>query len=189
MAKYQKAPIPTPDLDAKEKKALEGFFNVLNFIGRSDRLANPPVNALAVRVHSLFKNGMLLPVINTLGEFPFTTFVLVNGRELPPGLIMVPPNFLTQLSEEFVFQVGTVVYSLAQADLSLSKSIPITSSDQQDRIAMAYEAESFLALEALAQKERLNLIWDDVSLTVIERYPQGVKSNGIASLLTQAQLL
>lgn len=139
---------------------------------------NPAIRALMAMVWEIVGSKIvpfaLGPAVETL------SMASANRAGLPSTIILAPHNWMEQIQQDAVLQMGAVVFVGAQAVDSYNGKLQSRASFEDCiKRARAYEAEFLLTLSA----HGLTTSFNDYQKKVLEDFPKGLRTDTIVPLL------
>lgn len=155
------------------------FDGCVNFLRDPKRFPNRTINSIADLMWQLISNRRVLVVLDQW-QFPAPAFVVAgNSRsDLQIPMIVVPTNFLEQMEEDPVNQLGIIAYMASQCRDSYCGEITgdHDKSEESRERARAFEVEALLTLQKMATTEGLTLTFNDLQQQYLGKFPEGIKS-------------
>lgn len=170
--------IPRHDiLETKEymKRTIDEFDGLVDFLRDPERFPNREINDAVTLMWRLIGNKDIPIALDQWG-FPALSFAVLGDEIKRTPIFIMPVNFIDQVREDTVMQIGMVAYMASQARDYYSGALKPTTSNIVNRRARAFEAEALLTLEKMALEEGETLNWNEWQRDILSESPQGLAS-------------
>ena len=171
----QKYP-PPKDLSEYTRSIVTAFDRCIDFLRDPKRFSNNKINAVTTLMWNLVRNREIPVAIDQWSEFPSLSFIVLMNKKLEqtPALI-IPTDFLQQINEDPVFQLGVISYMASQCRDFYCGKIAEDNREVNAR-AQAFEAETLLTLQEMATREQVVLSFGPLQHKYLATFPNGLKS-------------
>ena len=171
----QRASTPPSNLNEYVQRMVSVFDSCVDFLRDNQRFPNREINQVVTLMWRLIANKEIPVALDQWG-FPAMTFAVLGKDIEQIPIFIMPGDFITQVSEDPVFQLGLIAYMASQARDFYTGRITSRSSDKVNRRARGYEAEALLTLQEMAREEGVDLNFHDFQLEILTENPQGLTS-------------
>lgn len=161
--------------DKYYKAMVEAFDGCIDLLRDTIRFPNKEINDAVKLMWHLIGNKETPVVLDQWG-FPSLSFaVMGDGKKRFPFLV-IPTDFLQQIDNDPVFQLGIVAYMASQCRDFYCGMITGNNSDEVNRRARAFDVEVLNTLQELAKKEGVPLTFDPLQQQYMNEFPNGLRS-------------
>lgn len=157
------------------RKTVETFDGLVDFLRDPERFPNRRINETVTLMWRLIGNKDIPVVLDKWG-FPSLSFAVVGNKANKMPLFIMPVDFIDQVREDPVMQLGIVTYMSSQARDYYAEAIRHGASDVVNRRARAFEAEALLTLEKMSSEEGMDLYWNELQQSILSEFPYGLAS-------------
>jgi len=167
------------DQDRFISETVQSFNRTVDFL-RGTNFPNAEINSLITLMWRLVRNKQVPTVLDPDGTIPTFSFLPRARRDHPEdaeGMFIIPLNFIDQVRQDPLMQLGAVVHMASRARDFYTGRIKAGSVDShiQDR-SLAFEAEALLTAQRMAQAEGKQLSLNSYQQDVLSRFPNGLAS-------------
>lgn len=154
---------------------VRSFDALVDFLRKPETFPNKDINEIATLMWRLIGNKEVPAVLDQWG-LPSLAFTVLkkDAQELP--MLIMPVNFIDQVKEDPVFQLGIIAYMSSQTRDFYTGRIKGDNSEEINIRARAFEAEALLTLRKMAEKEGITLHFNDLQRKILEKFPEGLNS-------------
>ncbi|HUW24358.1 MAG TPA: hypothetical protein VMW04_01890 [Patescibacteria group bacterium] len=172
--RYEGVPVQNLSEEVKVLEMTRAFDAFVDFLRDQRTFPNKPINKLVTLMWKLVGNKRIPVVLDQWG-FPSVCFAVLGNEKRPKPLIIIPQDFLQQVRESPESQIGIIAYMASQCRDAYANKITGKNSQEVNRRAQAYEAETFLTLKEMAAKEGITLRLIPFQEKILERFPHGLR--------------
>jgi hypothetical protein len=174
-----------PGFDPKEpfinpqeylRKTVEAFYACVDFLRKPIFFPNQEINKLVTLLWRLIGNKEIPLVLDDKWGSPKLIFSYARRERLTTGLLILPEDFLKQVNENPIYQLGRIVFNASKVRDYYTGKITEKNEPEIERRARGYEAEALLTLQKMAEERGGNIEWTPYQENVLREYPQGIAS-------------
>jgi hypothetical protein len=173
-----------PGFDPKEplinpqeylRKTVEAFDACVDFLRNPISFPNQEINQLVTLLWRLIGNKEIPLVLDKWG-CPELSFFYERRGHLTTSFFILPVDFLKQVNENPIYQLGSIVFNASQGRDCYTGKITGKNKPEIERRARGYEAEALLTLQKMAEEEGVTIKWTPYQLKVLQENPRGIAS-------------
>ena len=157
------------------QRSIRTFFTLVDFLRIPQRFPNKDINLIATLMWELMRS-MEVPIAFDQWGIPSLLFTAVADANSVNPLLILPRNFLSQVREDVVMQLGVTAYMASQCRDYYAGNITGGNSGEVNLRARAFEAETLLTLQRMASQEGVRLNWNPIQQSILQESPQGLAS-------------
>lgn len=157
------------------EKTVRVFDSLVDFLRDPNTFPHPEINQLVTLMWRLIGNKEIPVVLDQWG-IPTMSFVVIGNDIKQMPMFIIPQNFISQVAQNPVLQLGAIVNMASQARDFYVGKIKKGSSNEVNRRAKAWEAEALITLKQMAQQENFDLVFNKYQLQILAENPQGLRS-------------
>lgn len=166
---------PPADMEEYARNMVAAFDSCVDFLRDPNRFPNTDINEITTLMWRLVGNKDIPAVLDQWGVPSIAFAVLGSGIEQMP-IIILPRDFIQQIQEDPIFQLGVTSYMASQCRDYYSLQITGDNSDQINMRAQAFEAEALRTLQQMMQLEGIIYPFTEQQQHYLAAFPQGIKS-------------
>lgn len=177
IAEQQSLP-QTKDLSIEDFLRLTtmAFDTGVDFLRDANKFRNRQINDLVTLLWRLVGNKVTPIVLDQWGVPSLSFLAIENGAKGMTPLIIIPTNYLDQVRQDPINQLGGITFMASQCRDFISGVLNKHNSDSVNKRSMGYEAETLLTVQTMAKAEKVPFVWSAYQKTVLADYPLGLKS-------------
>jgi hypothetical protein len=153
---------------------VHAFDSCVDFLRNPQAFPNEDINEVASLMWKLIGNKEVPVVLDKWG-LPSLSFAVVGEGIVQTPYLIIPTDFTKQMQLNPVSQLGIVGYMASQCRDVYAGKIKNGNSEEINLRAQAYEAETLLTLQTMAQNEGVEIAWIQAQQEYIQKFPNGLK--------------
>jgi len=166
---------PLIDPEGYLRKTVKAFDACVDFLRNPNSFPNQEINKLTTLLWRLIGNKEIPLVLDQWG-FPELSFFYERRGYLTTSLLILPVDFLRQVNENPIHQLGAIVFNASEGRDYYTCKITGKNKPEIERRARGYEAEALLTLQKMAEEERVTIEWNPYQLEILRENPRGIAS-------------
>jgi hypothetical protein len=164
-------------IDERIKLMIKTFDGLVDFLRDPNKFPNKEINDATTLMWRLIGNKNI-PMVLDQWRFPSLVFMVIGDQTKTQRspLFVMPVNFVDQVKENAIMQLGVVAYMASQARDYYSGALTDKNSETVNRRARAFEAETLLTIAKMASSEGSTAKLNEWQKNILKEFPEGLKS-------------
>jgi len=166
---------PPKDFNEYLPSMIFAFDSCVDFLRDPQRFPNRDINATTTLMWRLKENKKISIVLDQW-DLPSLSFIVFNMGLEQIATLIIPTDFLQQINDDPVSQLGNIAYMASQCRDFYSGKIKRDNRNKVNNRAQAFKAETLLTLKKMAIQEGVELPLNSLQHECLTEFPNGLES-------------